>query len=59
MITKKQAASLRGKLVYLLELADDYAHAGSYPPEEAQYICENYKRVKREVLDAILYLTEE
>lgn len=59
MITKKQAASLRGKLKYLLELADEHAHVGALPPDEAQYIRGDYQRVKREVLDAILDLTEE
>lgn len=59
MLTKRQAASLRGKIIHLLELADEYAHAGSHPPHHAEYIRGDYQRVKREVLDAILDFTEE
>ena len=59
MITKKQGNKLRGKLIYLLELAEDYAHSGAMPPQEAQYIREDFRRAKRDYLDAILDLTEE
>lgn len=57
MLTKRQANKLRGKLTHLLEVADEYAHAGSQPPEEAQYVREEYRRVKRDFLDEIIALT--
>lgn len=59
MITKRQAHKMRGKLIHLLTLAEDYAHAGAEPPEIAQYIREDYNLAKRDFLDLILELTED
>lgn len=58
MITRRQANQLRGRIGYLLEVADQFAHAGALAPQDAQYVREEYQRVKREVLDKILDLTQ-
>lgn len=59
MITRRQANKLRGRLNYLLELAHEHAHAGAKDPHDAYHLREEYQRVKREVLDQILDLTED
>ena len=59
MLTKTQANKLRGRLTYLLELCDEHSHAGSLPPDESQYIREEFRRVKRDFLDEILNLTKD
>jgi len=59
MITRRQANQLRGRINYLLEVASQFAHVGALAPQDAQYVREEYRRVKREVLDKILDLTQE
>jgi hypothetical protein len=59
MLTKKQANKMRGKLINLLQVADDYAHRGALPTQDSIYVTEDYKRLKREFLDEIKNLTED
>jgi hypothetical protein len=57
-ITRKQANKMRGKLIALLDAADEYAHRGSMLPSDAQYVIEDYDRLKREFLGEIKNITD-